>query len=88
MSRASRAAEAGRPSPGPKAPTNVTVRVDLVKRARALGINLSELLETALEATLRERERATWVDENADAIDDYNAVVGKRGVFGDAWRRF
>jgi antitoxin CcdA len=71
-----------------KSPTNVSVRADLVRRARALNINLSELLETTLEAAIRERERAAWAADNEAAIDAYNESVAKRGVFGDDWRRF
>jgi antitoxin CcdA len=72
----------------PKAPTNLTVRTDLVRRARRLGLNLSEILETALEAAIRKREREDWLAENRDAIDGYNRRVAKRGVFSDRHRRF
>lgn len=71
-----------------KMPTNLSLRADLVRRARHLEINLSELLERSLEVAIRERERTAWVAENEDAIDEYNASVERRGVFGDAWRRF
>jgi antitoxin CcdA len=71
-----------------KAPTNVSVRADLVRQAKLLKLNLSELLETALEKAIRDHERATWLASNRDAIDDYNAQVAKRGVFSNDWRRF
>jgi antitoxin CcdA len=71
-----------------KAPTNLTVRTDLVRRARALQLNLSEILENALEAEIRKRERQDWLAENREAIDGYNQRVGKRGVFSDRYRRF
>jgi hypothetical protein len=29
-----------------------------------------------------------WIAKNRAAIDQYNAVVAKRGVFGDTWRKF
>jgi antitoxin CcdA len=74
--------------PSRKLPTNLSVRADLVRRAKALGINLSELLETALARAIVEAERAAWITENADAIAEYNALVKKRGVFSDQWRRF
>jgi len=59
-----------------------------VRRARELGLNLSEVLETALDAAVREAERATWEASNRDAIDAYNKRVATHGVFGDQWRRF
>jgi len=71
-----------------KTPTNLSIRSDLVARAKAMRINLSQLLERALETAIREQERADWLEENADAIDAYNTRVEARGTFGDAWRRF
>ena len=71
-----------------KTPTNLSIRSDLVDRAKTLRINLSQLLEDALEDALRERESADWLEENARAIDAYNAKVQDRGTFSDAWRRF
>jgi antitoxin CcdA len=71
-----------------KAPTNLSVRTDLVKRARRLKLNLSEILETALEEEIRKRERQDWLAENQDAISGYNTRVKKQGVFSDGWRRF
>jgi antitoxin CcdA len=71
-----------------KAATNLSVREDLVRRARALGLNLSEILETALEAAVHAAERSKWQADNRDAIDAYNDRVAKHGVFGDGWRKF
>ena len=71
-----------------KAATNLSLRVDLVKRAKRIGLNLSEVVESALEAAITARERATWLAENQQAIRDYNAFVEKHGVFSDDWRQF
>jgi antitoxin CcdA len=71
-----------------KAATNLSVRDDLVRRAKALGLNLSEILEAALEAAVRDAERSAWEAENRDAIDAYNARVAEHGVFSDDWRKF
>jgi antitoxin CcdA len=71
-----------------KVPTNLSVRADLVRKARSLRLNLSQVLERALEGELRERARRAWLDENESAIDAYNANVAKRGVFSDGWRKF
>ena len=71
-----------------KTATNLSLRADLVRRARELKINLSAVLEAALEQAVRAAEREAWLAENAEAIDDYNARVAKRGVFSDDWRRF
>ena len=71
-----------------KVPTNLSIREDLVVRAKKLGLNLSHLVEGAIEEAIREAEREQWLAENRDAIDDYNAQVAKRGLFSDDWRRF
>jgi antitoxin CcdA len=71
-----------------KVPTNLSVRADLVRQAKALKVNLSDVLERALEATIRDAERAAWLAENREAIADYNAQVEAHGVFSDDWRRF
>lgn len=71
-----------------KVATNLSVRADLVRRARALKLNLSEVLETALDRAIRESEREAWLAGNREAIAGYNALIAKRGVFSDDWRRF
>ena len=58
-----------------KTPTNLSLRSDLVERARALQLNISHVVEGALEAAIRDVERATWLTENAAAIDEYNAAL-------------
>jgi antitoxin CcdA len=72
----------------PQTPTNLSVRAHLVRRARALGINLSEVLEAALEERLRQIEREAWARANQEAIGEYNERVAREGVFSDGWRRF
>jgi antitoxin CcdA len=71
-----------------KVPTNVSVRADLVRDARAFKLNISEIVERALEQALEEHRRAAWLAENQDSIERYNARVAKHGVFSDAWRPF
>lgn len=72
----------------PRKATNVTVNTSLLKLARNEGLNLSRLLEERLIEVLVEKERASWVSENKEAIDGYNQRVLRRGVFGDGLRRF
>jgi antitoxin CcdA len=71
-----------------KAPTNLSLRVDLVRRAKALDLNLSEVVEHALQKAILEAERARWLAENEAAIDYYNDFVEKHGVFGEEFRPF
>jgi antitoxin CcdA len=71
-----------------KAPTNLSLRADLVQRAKALGLNLSEVVESALEQAIIAAEQARWLAENENAIDYYNSFVEKHGVFGEEFREF
>jgi antitoxin CcdA len=87
-SRAKPRRPAKRKSVRRKTATNLSLRTDLVKRAKRLGLNLSEVVESALEAAIQTKENATWLSENQQAIRDYNEFVEKHGVFGDDWRQF
>ena len=60
-----------------KTPTNLSVRADLVRRAKELDLNLSGLLETAIEQAIKAAERDAWLAANEDAIRAYNARVEK-----------
>jgi antitoxin CcdA len=71
-----------------KAPTNLSLGVDLVERAKALGLNLSAVVETALAKAILEADQARWLAENDAAIDYYNAFVEKHGLFGEEFRGF
>jgi len=71
-----------------KAPTNLSLRVDLVGRAKALRLNLSEVVENALEKAIVDAEQARWLEDNELAIQQYNAFVEKHGLFGDEFRAF
>ena len=71
-----------------KTPTNVSIRSDLVRRAKELELNLSALLESAIEQAIQAAEREAWLRSNEDAISEYNARVAKHGVFSDDWRKF
>jgi len=72
----------------PKKPTNLSLNSDLLKKTKALNINLSATLEQALKAKLAERESAKWAKENKRAIRAYNNFVDENGCFADEYRQF
>lgn len=76
------------PSQARKTPTNLSLRADLVRRAKELGLNLSEILDAALEQAVKDAEAKSWLEENREAIEEYNAHVAKHGLFSDGRRRF
>lgn len=71
-----------------KKAANVSINADLLKSAKAFGINLSATLEQALADQIRAKQREQWVRENGPAIDAYHQDVAEHGVFGDAARDF
>jgi len=71
-----------------KKAVNLRISKDLIDQARDLQINLSQALETSLVDILRDKQKAAWLAENREAVDDYNERVGRQGVFSDGVRRF
>ena len=71
-----------------KKPTNLSVRTDLLEEARALGINLSQTLETALATEVKKAKEKQWLEENRAGIEAYNREVAEHGLFSDAFRQF
>jgi antitoxin CcdA len=72
----------------PKVATNLSARADLVREAKALGLNLSEVFESAVSAAIAHRRQEVWLEENREAIESYNTRVERDGLFSDDWRKF
>ena len=72
----------------PKKRTTVTVDGEILKAAKAAGLNLSATLEQALEQALLERRRRDWRADNDGTIEDYNMQIRGRGAFGSDTRRY
>ena len=72
----------------PKKPTNLTVNSDLLAQAKALGINLSQVLEQSLTQEVKKRKAEAWLRENQEAIQSYNQDVLDLGLFSDDLRPF
>jgi len=59
---------------------NMTLDADVAETARALGLNMSRLAETAIaEAAKCERNRL-WREENSAAIESYAEEVSREGL--------
>lgn len=72
----------------PKKPTNVSINSDLLAKAKELRINLSATLEQALTTEVVARQQELWKAENKSAIEAYNKLVDRNGVFSDEQRTF
>jgi antitoxin CcdA len=69
-------------------PTNVTLPDELVAEAKALQVNVSQACETGLARAVAEARRARWLEENAQAIEDHNAMIEREGLILDEFRQF
>ncbi len=72
----------------PKKAANLSVRADLLEEARAYKINLSQTLEAALQVELKKEKERRWLEENRAAIDAYNRLIEREGLFSDSYRTF
>ena len=72
----------------PKRPTNLTINIDLLTQAKGMKINISSVLEVALANALKQKKREQWLQDNSDAINDYNDQVSQFGLFSDDMRTF
>ncbi len=71
-----------------KKSVNLSLRADLLAKAKRAKINLSATLDRAVSEQLAQLERARWLEENKEAFRAYNDRVEKHGLFGDGQRRF
>ena len=70
----------------PKQRVNVTISSDLLEKAKAAGLNLSQASEAGISAALRKQLEQQWKEENAEAIAAYNAWYDARGpLFSPIW---
>jgi antitoxin CcdA len=72
----------------PKKPVNLNANSDLIKTAKDIGVNLSQIFEEAVLATVKLRLEQQWLQENKAAINDYNSHIEEHGVFAAEKRSF
>jgi antitoxin CcdA len=72
----------------PKQSADTSEKVDLLRRAKELGIKLSATLELALALAPRQKQRKRWIADNKLAIEAYNEGVEENGIFSDGLRSF
>ena len=65
----------------PKKPANLSINSNLLNGAKALKINLSATLESALINELKATRRDLWLAENKEAIDACNVLTESHGLF-------
>jgi antitoxin CcdA len=69
-------------------PMSLSVNSDLLEKARELGVDVATTLEEALASEVHKRQREAWLEENREAIEAYNELVAREGVFSNGLRGF
>lgn len=69
-------------------PTNVSLDARLVEDAKALGINVSRASEEGLVREIKAERQRRWLDENKEAIDEYNEWVRNNELPLAKYRQF
>jgi len=69
-------------------PTSLSVNSDLLEKTHELGVDVASTLEEALASEVHKRQREAWLAENREAIDAYNELVARDGVFSTGLRGF
>ena len=69
-----------------KKPVNLSVNSDLLRQAKELKVNVSQVLEVALANQVKSLREAQWLADNHEAIDGYNRHVEENGLWNEAWR--
>ena len=58
--------------PAPRRAVNLRIDGELLRQARVLKLNLSQVLDQALRKQIKEARREAWFTSSASAIDAYN----------------
>ena len=68
--------------------TNLSLPDSLVTEAKGLGVNLSRAAARGLAEEIAEKRAALWLEENREAIAEWNSHVATNGVPLARFRQF
>ncbi len=74
------------PKPGPKRAVNLSIDAEILAAAKAQDINLSQVLEEELRRLTKEAREAKWREDNREAIQSFNRLIERAGVFGEEFQ--
>lgn len=69
-------------------PTNLSLDSELLREAKALGINVSRSAEAGIEAAVRYQKQIDWLKDNAAALTSSNNYVEEHGLPLSQYRQF
>lgn len=71
-----------------KRATNLSLSVEVLDAAKALGINVSHACDSHLREVVRQEQARRWRKEHADFIAHYNHTLEAEGLPLDQWKSF
>lgn len=71
-----------------KKSVNLSLDAEIVRQAKAFGINLSRFAEEKLAVEVKRLREEAWRRDNKEAIEAYNRHIERDGIFGEESRRF
>ena len=74
------------PKPGPRRAVNLTIDAEILAAAKAQGVNLSQALEEELRRLTKKAREAKFREESREAVESYNRLVERAGVFGEEFQ--
>lgn len=75
-----------KPGSGAKKPVNLSVDASVLADAKAMGLNLSQVLEEALRHLVQDERNRRFQEENREAIESYNEFIAKHGIWSEKYR--
>ena len=76
------------PTDTQKRPVNLSINAHTLEQAKKLGMNLSKTVDAFLQEEVKRRYWQKWNEENAQAIDHYNARIEREGLPLAKYRTF
>ncbi|MGV3468679.1 type II toxin-antitoxin system CcdA family antitoxin [Limnobacter sp.] len=71
-----------------KRAVNLTLSVDVLESAKALGINIYQVCDNYLREGVRKEQERRWKQDHSEFIAAYNSIVEEEGLPLDQWRGF
>jgi len=68
--------------------TNVTLPLEVMDRAKEIGINLSRASERGVREEIQETEARRWADDNSELVAAYTSMVDRDGLPLAKYRTF
>ncbi len=69
-------------------PTNLSIDNELLREAKALGINVSRSAEAGIASAVRHQKQLDWLKDNAAALESSNNYVEEHGLPLSQYRQF